>query len=120
MLVSSIISPGITGEDVPPGITALHFLPPTMPPAISSRSANGVPIGISNTPGLLTCPETDQTLTPPLLGTPRSANHWPPSRMIAGTDASVSALLTVVGRPYSPKFAGNGGLNRGRPFLPSS
>ena len=99
MFVSSMISPGITGEDVPPGMTALHFLPPRMPPAISSRSAKGVPIGISNTPGLLTWPETDQIFTPPLFGTPRSANHCPPLRMIAGTDDSVSVLLTVVGRP---------------------
>jgi hypothetical protein len=39
--------------------------------------------------------------------------------MIQGIDASVSVLLIVVGLPYRPKLAGNGGLKRGWPFLPS-
>jgi hypothetical protein len=39
---------------------------------------------------------------------------------MAGTEARLSVLLTVVGRPYRPKLAGNGGLKRGWPFLPSS
>ena len=34
--------------------------------------------------------------------------------------ASVWVLLTVVGFPYSPKFAGKGGLNLGFPCLPSN
>jgi hypothetical protein len=37
-----------------------------------------------------------------------------------GTAAKVSVLLMVVGLPYRPKLAGNGGLKRGWPFLPSS
>jgi hypothetical protein len=40
--------------------------------------------------------------------------------MIHGTAAKVSVLLMVVGLPYRPKLAGNGGLKRGWPFLPSS
>ena len=36
------MSPGITGEDEPPGITALSFLPPRTPPAMARRSAKGV------------------------------------------------------------------------------
>ena len=56
----------------------------------------------------------------PAFAVPIFANHSPPLRMIAGTDAKLSVLLIVVGRPYRPKFAGNGGLNRGMPFLPSS
>jgi len=40
--------------------------------------------------------------------------------MIQGTAAKVSVLLMVVGLPYRPKLAGNGGLYLGRPFLPSS
>ena len=40
--------------------------------------------------------------------------------MIHGTAAKVSVLLIVVGLPYRPKLAGNGGLKRGWPFLPSS
>jgi hypothetical protein len=39
--------------------------------------------------------------------------------MIQGTAAKVSVLL-MVGLPYRPKLAGNGGLKRGWPFLPSS
>ena len=37
-----------------------------------------------------------------------------------GIDATLCVLLIVVGAPYRPKFAGNGGLKRGLPCLPSS
>ncbi len=40
--------------------------------------------------------------------------------MIQGTVASVSTLFTTVGFWYRPFTAGNGGLLRGKPFLPSS
>ena len=40
--------------------------------------------------------------------------------MMVGTEAKLCVLLMVVGLPYSPKLAGNGGLNRGLPGLPSS
>ena len=41
--VCIMMSPGMTGAEEPPGITALSFLPPRIPPAISSSCANGVP-----------------------------------------------------------------------------
>ena len=34
-----------------------------------------------------------------------------------GTEAKVSVLFIVVGLPYNPTLAGNGGLNRGWPFF---
>ncbi len=43
MSVRIMISAGSTGIDEPPGITALSFPPPRMPPAISSSFANDVP-----------------------------------------------------------------------------
>ena len=61
----------------------------------------------------------EKILVPPLLGLPHSKYAWPPFRMIQGTAAKVSVLLMVVGLPYKPKLAGNGGLKRGWPFLPS-
>ena len=57
---------------------------------------------------------------PSVLGLPILRNQSPPLRMICGTEANVSVLLIVLGLPYRPKLAGNGGLNRGCPFLPSS
>ena len=36
-----------------------------------------------------------------------------------GTTATVSSLVTVVGHPYRPEFAGNGGFNLGYPGFPS-
>src|SRR5580700_5273480 len=59
-------------------------------------------------------------MVPPELGGPRPANHAGPLRRMVGTEAKLSVLLTVVGAPYTPKFAGNGGLKRGLPGLPSS
>lgn len=38
-------------------------------------------------PGFSTWPETENNLLPPELGTPRSANAWPPCCMIHGIDA---------------------------------
>ncbi len=40
--------------------------------------------------------------------------------MTEGTTAMVSRLLTVLGMPKAPACAGNGGLSRGSPRLPSS
>ena len=75
--------------------------------------------GTSKLPGLLTWPLTEKHLVPPLLGTPISANQSAPFFIIDGTEAKDSVLLIVVGLPYKPKLAGNGGLKRGRPFSPS-
>ncbi len=43
MSVCIITAAGSTGIDEPPGIQALNFRPPRIPPAISSKVANGVP-----------------------------------------------------------------------------
>ncbi len=99
---------------------ALSLRPPRMPPAISSSLAKGVPSLTSKLPGRSTSPETEKILVPPLFGLPRFRNASPPLRMIHGTAAKVSVLLMVVGLPYMPTLAGNGGLKRGMPFLPSS
>ena len=39
--------------------------------------------------------------------------------MMVGIDAKLCVLLIVVGLPNKPKLAGNGGLKRGLPGLPS-
>src|SRR5579885_849714 len=115
-----ITSPGSTGAEEPPGITALSLRPFHTPPAISSSSLNGVPSGTSKLLVFNESATTEKILVPPLLGLPSSANHLPPLSMMLGTEAKVSVLLTVVGRPKAPYTAGNGGLKRGMPFLPSS
>ena len=56
-------------------------------------------MGTSKLPGLLTCPDTEKIFTPPLFGLPSAMNQSPPLRMMAGTEASVSVLLMVVGLP---------------------
>src|ERR1700722_3738754 len=71
-------------------------------------------------PGLLTCPEIEYSRVPPFFGVPRLAYQSPPLRMMAGTVLRDSALLMMVGQPYSPTTAGNGGLIRGYPRFPSS
>src|SRR5882757_6749780 len=110
-----IVSPGTTGTDEPPGMQALIFRPPFMPPAISSRSANEMPSGTSKLPGFATCPETEKMTVPPEFFGPSAANHSAPLRRIVGTDAKLCVLLMVVGAPYRPNAAGNGGLKRGLP-----
>ena len=47
------------------------------------------------------------------------ANQLDPLLKIVGDTAIVSTLVTVVGQPYKPAPAGNGGFNLGCPFLPS-
>ena len=56
---------------------------------------------------------------PVLFGRPKDANQSAPRRRIVGTTAIDSTLFTVVGQPYRPEPAGNGGFIRGMPFLPS-
>ena len=51
---------------------------------------------------------------------PRSPNQSAPFSTIDGTTAIDSTLFTFVGRAYTPATAGNGGLFRGNPRLPSS
>ncbi len=42
-------------------------------------------------------------------------HHSGPRRRMVGDTATVSTLVTVVGQPYKPTLAGNGGFNRGLP-----
>ena len=58
---------------------------------------------------------------PVLLGFDRhiALYHAAPFLRMGGTAARVSTLLIVVGRPNTPAAAGNGGLIRGLPRLPS-
>mmetsp|Transcript_20774 Transcript_20774/g.64602 ORF Transcript_20774/g.64602 Transcript_20774/m.64602 type:complete len:200 (+) Transcript_20774:513-1112(+) len=112
----------ITGTEEPPGMTASRLSqPPRTPPqCFSSSSRSGMLISSSTVIGLLTCPEMQKSLVPELFLRPNDANQSPPRRRIVGETATVSTFVTVVGHPYRPAFAGNGGLSRGLPVLPSS
>ena len=83
-------------------------------------SREEIPSGISKLPGFLTLPETDTSFVPVEPCVPIFAYSSPPISMIGGTVASVSTLLISVGPWYRPWLAGNGGLRRGLPRLPSS
>ena len=112
---------GRQGTDEPPGITAFSRpQPPRTPPqwrSISSR--RGIDMDSSTTQGCSTWPEMAKILVPVLFARPMPANQSPPRRRISGTTAMVSTLFTVVGQPYSPELAGNGGFSRGMPLRPS-
>ena len=83
------------------------------------RSFRGMPISSSTLHGLFTCPEILKIFVPVLFALPKLANHLEPRLKIVGETAIVSTFVTVVGHPYKPAPAGNGGFNRGWPFLPS-
>src|ERR1700679_2663681 len=97
MLVAIITSPGTTGQEEPPGITALIFRPFQTPPASASRSLNGMPSGNSMLQGFATCPDTEKMRVPPEFGGPRPANQAPPLRMMVGTEAELWVVFVVVG-----------------------
>src|ERR1700744_4020053 len=114
---------GKIGTDEPPATTALRRLPLAIPPQYSSlykNSSTGKPRSISKTPGFFTLPPAEISLVPVLLPIPILAYSSPPSLMIGTTAAIDSTLFTTVGQPYKPAIAGNGGLIRGLPRLPSS
>ena len=121
MIASRMSSPRTFGTDEPPGMTAFRLSqPPRIPPqCFSISSSNGIPISSSTTHGLLTCPEIANNFVPALFARPMLENQLPPRRRIVGTTAIDSTLFTVVGHPYRPAPAGNGGFMRGIPFLPS-
>lgn len=56
---------------------------------------------------------------PALFLRPNDANHSGPRRRMVGATATVSTLVTVVGQPYRPTLAGNGGFSLGFPCFPS-
>ena len=56
---------------------------------------------------------------PALFLRPNDANHSGPRRRMVGATATVSTFVTVVGQPYRPTLAGNGGFNLGFPCFPS-
>ena len=66
-------------------------------------------------------PQTENSFVPVLLGLDSviALYHAAPFLRISGTAARVSTLLIVVGIPNTPAAAGNGGLMRGLPRLPS-
>src|SRR5690349_11980422 len=111
------------GTDDPPGIHAFNFFPLGMPPQNSSlykNSSTDIVMSISYTPGLLILPQAEISLVPVDLPIPIFAYSSPPILIIGTTAASVSTLFTTVGQSYKPLTAGNGGLIRGLPLLPSS
>ena len=68
---------------------------------------------------MFTWPEMQNSFVPVLFGRPSAENQAAPRRRMVGATAMLSTLFTVVGQPYSPTPAGNGGFIRGMPFLPS-
>src|SRR6201999_2639325 len=84
------------------------------------NSSTEIVISISYTPGLLIFPQADSSFVPVDLPTPIFEYSSPPILMIGTTAAKVSTLFTTVGQSQTPFTAGNGGLIRGFPRLPSS
>jgi len=78
-----------------------------------------MPIGTSASPPRAILPASANTLVPLLFSVPIDAKASGPFIIIHATFAKVSTLFIFVGLPHSPLFAGNGGLNRGIPLLPS-
>ncbi len=110
------------GAEEPPGITAFTLRPAGRPrPYLSSKMSwlKVASSGTSYTPGRFTVPERHTRRVPPDLSVPRPAYQAGPRVKMWGTLASVSTLFTTVGLPNRPTTAGNGGLSRGQPFLPS-
>ena len=79
MLVFSMISPGTTGTETPPGITALSL----RSAAHCRRTApagprTACPAAARSCAGSLTCPDTEKISVPPEFAGPSAANHCRP------------------------------------------
>lgn len=86
----------------------------------SMSSFREMDISSSTVHGLLTWPLMQNSFVPWLFFRPNDENHSGPLRKIVGATATVSTFVTVEGHPYSPTFAGNGGLSRGFPWEPKN
>src|SRR5659263_42303 len=82
-------------------------------------SLSVVPIGTSTRPTLLILPARAKTLVPLDVFVPIELNQSAPLFIMAGTQAKVSTLLTLVGLSQRPLCAGKGGLFTGSPRYPS-
>ena len=79
-----------------------------------------MPSGASNVPGVVMWPERLKIPQPLVFSVPMLANQSAPFSRMSGALAIDSTLFTFVGLAYTPATAGNGGLFRGSPRLPSS
>src|SRR5260370_10123373 len=120
-VVVSGIDSGSTGADEPPGQNTFTLRPSGGPPARSMITCLKVaPSSTSYTPGFFTLPLTVSRRVPGDFSVPSLAYSAPPMLMIVGTVASVSTLLSSVGRPHAPLTAGHGGRQRrARPLPPN-
>src|SRR2546430_10578109 len=90
-------------EEAPPGMIALSFFPPRIPPQYSSsRTRKVVPIGASCTPGRFTWPLTAYRRVPPFFGAPPPPHHPPPLPPREGECGHRPSLLTPGGRLNTP------------------
>ena len=112
---------GSNGVDEPPGIIALRFSQPPLTPlaCLFISSLIDIPISSSTVQGELTWPDIQKSFVPVLFSFPKLENQEEPFFKISGTTDTVSTFETVVGHPYRPTLAGNGGFSLGCPFFPS-
>jgi hypothetical protein len=95
-----MISPGSTGAEEPPGITAFSLRPPRMPPAISSSFGERRAHRHLEVAGTIDVAGDREQLGAAVVGLAQIQEGFsPPMPMMKGTEAKVSVLLMVVGLP---------------------
>ena len=101
------------------GSTGLYGLEPLLTrdtaPTSKTISPRVIPMGTSMRPALFTLPAMAKVLVPLLFSVPILANQLAPFRKISRMLARVSTLLTEVGLPHRPDWAGKGGRGLGSP-----